>query len=250
MNKMKLAVLGTQASGKGTQSHILSITMGVPAVSVGDLLRDLQNEDSERGRSAKLEMSKGAFVGDEIIMPLLKDWVAKHQQGWIIDGFPRSVEQAKKCESFFKPDAVLYLEVPDEESKRRISYRRVCAKCRTNYNLITQPPQNAKGVCDVCGGELIKRPDDTPELVEERLRHYHEVTEPLKAWFAERKKLILINAKSGIPDVARDIQLKLDEFLRHKKGKKKFRVWLLVAILIVIIVGVTFTVTGHIINSR
>jgi len=250
MKKMKLAVLGTQASGKGTQSHILSITMGVPAVSVGDLLRDLQNEDSARGREAKLEMGKGAFVDDSIIMPLLKEWVAKHPNGWIIDGFPRSVEQAKKCEPFFHPDAVIYLEVPDEESKRRISYRRLCSKCRTNYNLITQPPQNAKGVCDVCGGELVKRADDTPELVEERLRHYHEVTEPLKAWFEERKKLVLINAKSGIPDVARDIQLRLEEFLRHKKGKRKFRVWFAVAIVIILIVAVTFTVTGHIINSR
>jgi adenylate kinase len=250
MNKMKLAVLGTQASGKGTQSHILSITMGVPAVSVGDLLRELQNEDSERGRSAKLEMSKGAFVDDDIIMPLLKEWVAKHPKGWIIDGFPRSVEQAKKCEPFFKPDAVIYLEVPDEESKRRISYRRVCSKCKTNYNLITQPPQNPKGFCDVCGGELVKRGDDTPELVEERLRHYHEVTEPLKAWFEERKKLVLINAKSNIPDVARDIQLKLDEFLRNKKGKKKFRMWIVVAVVILLVVAVTFTVTGHIINSR
>ena len=250
MNKMKLAVLGTQASGKGTQSHVLSITMGVPAVSVGDLLRDLQNEDSERGRAAKLEMSKGAFVDDDIIMPLLKEWVAKHPKGWIIDGFPRSVEQAKKCESFFHPDAVLYLEVPDEESKRRISYRRVCSKCKTNYNLITQPPQNPKGACDVCGGELIKRGDDTPELVEERLRHYHEVTEPLKAWFDARKKLVLINAKAGIPDVARDIQLRLDEFLGHRRGAKKIRIWALVAVILLLVVAVAFTVTGHIINSR
>ncbi len=250
MKKMKLAVLGTQASGKGTQSHILSITMGVPAVSVGDLLRELQEEDSERGRTAKLEMSKGAFVDDDIIMPLLKEWVAKHPKGWIIDGFPRSVEQAKKCASFFHPDAVLYLEVPDEESKRRISYRRICAKCKTNYNLITQPPQNPKGVCDMCGGELVRRGDDTPELVEERLRHYHEITEPLKAWFDAKKRLILVNAKSSIPDVARDIQLKLEEFMRAKRGARKFRTWLIVAVSVLLVVAVTFTITGRIINSR
>lgn len=250
MNKMKLAVLGTQASGKGTQAHILSVTMGVPAVSVGDLLRELQNEDSNRGRSAKLEMSKGAFVDDDIIMPLLKEWVAKHPNGWIIDGFPRSVEQAKKCESFFIPDAVLYLEVPDEESKRRISYRRICSKCKTNYNLITQPPQNTKGVCDVCGGELIKRADDTPELVEERLKHYHEVTEPLKAWLDERKKLVLVNAKAHIPDVARDIEIKLKEFLRGKRGAKRLRIWVVVTVILAVVFAVTFTVTGRILNSR
>ena len=177
MKKMKVAVLGTQASGKGTQAYILSVLMGVPAVSIGDLLRDLQNEDSARGREAKIEMSKGSFVPDDIIMPLMKDWTAKHPKGWIVDGFPRSVEQAKKCMSFFKPDVVLYLEVPDGESKRRISYRRVCSKCKANYNLITQPPKNPKGVCDICGGELVQRADDTPELVEQRLKHYHETTE-------------------------------------------------------------------------
>lgn len=250
MNKMKLAVLGTQASGKGTQAQILSIIMGVPAVSVGDLLRDLQNEDSYRGRSAKLEMSKGAFVDDAIIMPLLKEWVAKQPKGWIIDGFPRSVDQAKKCEPFFHPDAVLYLEVSDEESKRRISYRRICTKCKTNYNLITQPPLNPKGLCDRCGGELAKRPDDTPELVEQRLKHYHEVTEPLKAWFDARKKLVLINANTSIPDVARDAQLKLEGFMRRKSGTKKFRVWAIVAAAVLVVVAVAFTVTGRIINSR
>jgi adenylate kinase len=250
MNKMKLAVLGTQASGKGTQSQILSVTMGVPAVSVGDLLRELQDEDSDRGRLARSEMSKGAFVDDEIIMPLLKEWVAKHPKGWIIDGFPRSVEQARKCASFFRPDAVLYLEVPDEESKRRISYRRICSKCKTNYNLITQPPQNPKGVCDRCGSELVRRADDTPELVEQRLKHYHDITEPLKAWFDARKALVLVNAKSAIPDVAREIQLRLEEFLRAKRGKRRLRRWILIGLATLLAVAVLFTVTGRILNAR
>lgn len=250
MNKLKLALLGTQASGKGTQAHILSVTMGVPTASVGDLLRELQNEDTERGRSAKLEMSKGAFVDDDIIMPLLKEWVSKHPGGWIIDGFPRSVEQAKKCETFFKPDVILYLEVLDEESKRRISYRRICSKCKLNYNLITQPPQNAKGVCDTCGGELIKRADDTPELVDERLKNYHAITEPLKVWFQERKKLMLVNAKDSIPEVARDIQLKLEAFIRDKSRSRKIGLWSLVFVAVTLAVVILFTITGHIINSR
>lgn len=250
MNKMKLALLGTQASGKGTQAHILSVTMGVPTASVGDLLRELQNENTDRGRAAKLEMSKGAFVDDDIIMPLIKEWVAKHPDGWIIDGFPRSVEQAKKCEAFFKPDAILYLEVLDEESKRRISYRRICSECKLNYNLITQLPQNPKGVCDTCGGELVRRADDTPELVEERLKNYHSITEPLKAWFQERKKLVLVNAKDGIPEVAREIQLKLDNFMREHRKIKKLSVWSLVAITVALAVVILFTVTGQIINSR
>ncbi len=249
MKKMKIAVLGTQASGKGTQSHILSALMGVPPVSVGDLLRDLQVEDSDRGRSAKLEMSKGSFVPDEIIMPLVKEWVEKHEEGWILDGFPRSLEQAKKCTGFFRPDAILYLEVPDEESKKRISYRRICAKCKTNYNVITQPPQNPQGVCDACGGELIRRADDTPELVEERLKHYHQVTEPLKGWFAAQKKLVLIDARGGVADVAREIQSKLETFARARVGRKRAAFWIALGLIILLAIAVLFTITGHILNS-
>lgn len=249
MKKMKVAVLGTQASGKGTQSHIVSVLMGVPAVSVGDLLRELQNEDSARGREAKLEMSKGSFVPDEIILPLIKGWTAKNQKGWVVDGFPRSVEQAVKCEGFFKPDVVLYLEVPDAESKRRISYRRICEKCKTNYNLITQAPRNPQGVCDVCGGTLVTRADDTPELVEQRLKHYHEVTEPLKQWFEKRRKLVLIDARSGIPEVARDIQRRLEEFMKAKKRKRKSIVWLIAGLATLLAFAVGFTVIGWIINS-
>ncbi len=249
MKRMKLVVLGTQASGKGTQSHILSVLMGVPAVSVGDLLRDLQNENTERGREAKLEMSKGAFVDDTIIMPLLKDWVAKHPEGWIIDGFPRSLEQAQKSESFFEPDAVLYLEVPDEESKRRIQYRRICSQCQNNYNLITQPPQNPKGVCDLCGGELIRRADDTPELVDQRLKHYHQITEPLKDWYAKRKKLVLVDARSGIADVARASQIKLEDFFRRAQLKRRLKLWFIAALLTLLAVVAGLTFIGSILNS-
>lgn len=210
MKKMKIAVLGTQASGKGTQSQLLAELMGVPVVSVGDLLRALQEEDSARGRSAKLGMAKGAFVDDGVILPLVEEWTAKHEEGWIMDGFPRSVAQAEKSQAFFQPDAVLYLEVPDEESKKRISHRRVCAGCRRNYNLVSLPPQNPRGLCDACGGELVSRADDTPELVAERLKNYHEVTEPLKDWFAAKDKLVLIDAQAGIENVSRAIQKELE----------------------------------------
>lgn len=249
MKKMKVAVLGTQASGKGTQSHIISVLMGVTAVSVGDLLRDLQNEDSDRGRSAKLEMAKGSFVPDDIIMPLLREWTAKNPKGWVVDGFPRSVEQAKQCAGFFKPDIVLYLEVPDAESKRRISYRRICEKCKTNYNLITQAPWNPKGVCDNCGGTLIQRADDTPDLVEERLKHYHEVTEPLKQWFADRHQLVLIDARGGIPEVAREVQRRLEDFVKVKQRKRKILIWVGVCLGVVLAFCAGLTAIGWILNS-
>ncbi|WKZ28524.1 MAG: nucleoside monophosphate kinase [Patescibacteria group bacterium] len=249
MKRMKVAVLGTQASGKGTQSHILSVIMGVQTASVGELLRELQNEDSKRGHTAKIEMAKGAFVDDDIIMPLVKDWVSKHPEGWILDGFPRSVEQAKKCESFFKPDAVLYLEVPDEDSKKRISYRRLCSKCKTNYNLITQPPHSPNGTCDKCGGELVRRGDDTPELVEERLRHYHEVTEPLKEWFAARGKLVLVDARKGIAEVAHEAELKLEDLFHRKARARRLKLWGLIFLALAVVTFAVLTITGYILNS-
>lgn len=249
MKKMKIAVLGTQASGKGTQSFILSVLMGVPAVSVGDLLRDLQNEDSARGREAKFEMAKGSFVPDTIILPLVREWTSRHPAGWIVDGFPRSLEQAKACEAFFRPDAVLYLEVPDQESQRRISYRRICSKCKTNYNLITQPPRNSRGVCDVCGGALIQRADDTPDLVTARLGHYHQVTEPLKAWFARRGKLVLVDAVGAMPDVAREVQRRLEERM-HARERSRRRLGLLIIAMTALIVFVAgITLTGYVLNS-
>lgn len=245
----KIAVLGTQASGKGTQSHILSVIYGVPAVSVGDLLRDLQKEDSERGRLARERMSKGSFVADDIILPLLKDWVAKHPKGWVIDGFPRSVDQAEKSSAFFHPDAVIYLEIPDEESHRRISYRRVCVKCRTNYNLITQPPHNPQGVCDIDGGELVRREDDTPELVDQRLKAYHEITEPLKAWFDRRGLLLLVDGKPPINDVAREIQRQLTERFRKASRRSSLFVWLGIGLATLVAIFVLFTVTGFILEG-
>lgn len=250
MNKMKLAVLGTQASGKGTQARILASEMGIAAVSVGDLLRELQEEDSARGRTAKIEMAKGAFVDDAVILPLLRTWLDRHPDGWLVDGFPRTLDQAKRSASTFRPDAVLYLEVPDEEAKRRISYRRICASCKANYNLITQPPQNPQGRCDACGGELVRRADDTPELVAERLRHYHETTEPLKAWFAGRGQLILVNASASIPDVARDIRLRLEEFQRLQRRGRRSLAWIAALVALLLAVAVLFTVTGHVLNSR
>ncbi len=246
---MKIAVLGTQASGKGTQSHILSVLMGVPTASVGDLLRDLQNEDSARGHSAKIEMAKGAFVDDKIILPLVKGWIDTHRDGWIIDGFPRSVEQAKKCVGFFKPDAVLYLEVPDEDSKKRISYRRICSKCKTNYNLITQPSHTPNGTCDACGGELVRRADDTPELVEERLKRYHEVTEPLKEWFSARGKLVLIDARKSIAEVARESEIKLMELLHRKNRAQKLKTWGIALLVTAAALLAGITITGYILSS-
>lgn len=209
LHKRKIAVLGTQASGKGTQTHILSITQNMPDVSMGNLLREAGKEDSKTGRTIKAALEKGGFPPEDIVIGILKDWTDKHPDGWIVDGFPRTIQQVEKSAAFFKPDVVLFLEITDEEAKRRISYRRVCADCKTGYNIITQPPKNPKGVCDVCGGAIVRREDDKPDIVVERLRQYHEMTAPLKQWFRRRKVLIEIDARQGIKEVAHEIEQRL-----------------------------------------
>ncbi len=249
MKKMKVAVIGTLASGKGTQSHILSVLMGAPAVSIGDLLRDLQGEDSERGRSAKVEMAKGAFVPDGVILPLVKAWISKRPKGWIVDGFPRSIAQADACARFFKPDAVVYLEIPDAEALRRSTYRRVCSKCKTNYNLATQPPHDPQGRCDVCGGTLVRREDDAPEIVERRLRHHHEVTEPLKQRFAKSRRLVLVDARDGIPEVAREVQRQLESFMAARDRKRRIAAWCLFATAAALSIAVLCVYTGWVLNG-
>ena len=244
MKNIKIAVNGTQASGKGTQSYILSITTGMPVVSIGDLLRELQDEDSDRGRSVKSNMMKGAFPPDEIILPLLKEWLAKHPKGWIIDGFPRTMQQALGSADFFKPDAALFLELPDEESKRRISYRRICSKCKTNYNLITFPPRNAQGVCDKCGGALIQRADDQPDLVVERLRHYHEATEPVKDFFRKKDILAEIDARPGIREVAAEIERRLEQLRGRRKTSRRAVYWYVAIALTLVVCAAGLTIIG------
>ena len=240
---LKIALMGVQAAGKGTQAHILSVTQNLPTVSTSNLLREIAQEDSDRGRTVKSFIDKGEFTPDEIMLNVLKGWLATHPGGWIIDGFPRTVEQAEAA-PFFQPDLVLSLEMSDEDAKRRISYRRTCAKCKTNYNVITQPPRNSRGVCDVCGGEIIRRPDDVPELVTTRLAQYRLMTEPLKAWYRKQGKLIEIDARPGMKEVAHEIDLRLREIKHHRRRFGRVLTWVGIGLLSVIAILALLIYTG------
>jgi len=240
--KPKIILLGRQASGKGTQAHILSTWSGSPKMSTGDLLREVQNEDSDRGRAVKELISKGQLVSDEIVLDITKDWVKKNPNGWVIDGFPRTMEQAQKSWDIFRPDAVIFLELADDVAKRRLSYRRVCSRCKTTYNLITNPPKNDKHVCDLCGGELVQREDDKPEVVEDRLNTYHEKTEPIKEWYRAKGVLLEVDAKPGIPAVAHQIQKALQEEQEEikEKGRKKLWIFAVIGIILAVFAALVF----------
>ena len=240
----KVLIMGPQASGKGTQTHILSTWSGSPKMSMGDLLRDIKKEDSERGKTVKVLLEKGELVPDQLILQLVQEWTSKHSTGWVIDGFPRTMAQAVNSESFLKPDAIILLNISDADAQRRLSYRLVCSDCKTNYNTITAPPKNKKGFCDKCGGKLVSRGDDQPEVVSERIRIYHQTTEPIKEWFRERGTLIEIDASGSITDVAHDVQVELETLMgSSKKARGKWR-WVIITLVVLAVIFIGMVILG------
>lgn len=240
--KPKIILLGPQAAGKGTQAHILATWTGSPKLVMGDLLREIQNEDSDRGRSIKELITQGRLVPDDAILELLKEWLSKQKDGWIVDGFPRTMAQAERSWEFLRPDAVLFLDLPDDEAKKRLSYRRVCAKCGMNYNLITNPPKRDREHCDICGGDLIQREDDKPETVEARLRTYHRETEPIREFYKKKGVLLEVDARPDISKVAHDIQARLDALRAEsrKKGGRLKRFFLALLLVFVVLAALVF----------
>jgi adenylate kinase len=203
---MIIILMGAQGSGKGTQGKLLSEKLGISTISMGNLLRKKGKEDTPLGKEIKEMTTKGVLVPDEITTKIIKERIEKEdcEKGYILDGFPRRVSQAKILDEFIKIDKVVEIKLSDEEAVKRISARRVCKQCGTNFNIIYIKPKQ-EGVCDKCGGELYRRVDDEPEAIKERLKLYREKTEPLKEYYKEKGKLLEINGEQPIKDVFNDI---------------------------------------------
>ncbi len=188
---MKLIFLGPPGAGKGTQASIISKKLGIPTISTGDMLRAAIKAGTPTGVKAKAFMDAGKLVPDEVVIGIVEERLEQSDcaRGYILDGMPRTIAQAEALEKGgIEFDRVISLEVKDEVIVKRMSGRRVCAKCGATFHVENMPPK-AQDVCDACGGELIIRADDAPETVRKRLNIYHEETEPLKAFYAERGKL-------------------------------------------------------------
>ncbi|MCL2030363.1 MAG: adenylate kinase [Oscillospiraceae bacterium] len=201
---MRMILFGAPGSGKGTQAALLEKRLGVPAVSTGNILRAAIREGAEVGRKAKSFVDAGRLVPDEIMVEIIKTRLARPdcEKGFILDGFPRTVAQAEALEAAgIAIDHVLDIEVSDEEVERRLTGRRVCQSCEATFHIHGNPP-GAEGVCDACGGELVRRDDDAPETVRSRLRVFHEATEPLKGWYERKGKLVTIVAHDTIPNIS------------------------------------------------
>jgi adenylate kinase len=199
----RLIILGRQGAGKGTQCVRLSRHFVVPHISTGDMLRAAVREGTDLGRLAKKIMDDGGLVGDEIMIELVRERLAEDDaltRGYILDGFPRTTDQANALDEITssKPiDVVLDLNVPREIVLQRLSSRRVCRDCGTNYTSTGDDP--SPWICDVCGGDVLQRGDDTPESVNRRLDLYEEQTAPLIEHYNEQKRLVVVNGV-GHPD--------------------------------------------------
>ena len=204
---MNIILLGAPGAGKGTQAELLVQKLSIPAISTGNMLREAMAKGTELGKKAKQYMDEGSLVPDELILGIVADRVAQPdcQNGFILDGVPRTLAQAKALEAKgVKIDHVVSIEVDDAEIEGRMTGRRVCAKCGASYHVIANPPKS-EGVCDLCGGELIVRKDDKPETVRHRLEVYHASTEILKDFYAKLGRLRSVNGSQSIEGANEDI---------------------------------------------
>ncbi len=201
---MKLILLGAPGAGKGTQAEVICDHLHIPSVSTGNLLREAVKNQTEYGVKAKSFMDSGKLVPDEIVLALLKERIAQEDcnNGFILDGFPRTVAQAQTLEEMgVSVDAVIDIEVPDEAITQRMSGRRVCEACGASYHTVSKPTK-VEGVCDRCGGKLVIRKDDQPETVKDRLNVYHSQTEPLIAYYQKSGKLKVVDGQGDVSEVS------------------------------------------------
>ncbi len=203
MNKMIL--LGAPGAGKGTQAEAISEKLGIPQISTGNMLREAVKNGTELGLKAKAAMDSGALVSDDIVIGILKDRIAEPdaQNGFILDGFPRTVAQAEALDTMgVAIDVVLEIFVPDERICARMSGRRVCESCGASYH-IDYKPTKVEGICDKCGGKAVQRADDAPETVLSRLAVYKEKTEPLKDYYSKTGKLVTVEGQEEVADTTK-----------------------------------------------
>ena len=199
---MIMIFLGAPGAGKGTQAEIVSEKYAIPAISTGAIIREAIKNQTEMGKAAKEYTEKGALVPDDVVIGIIKERLALDdcKNGFILDGFPRTVPQAQALEDMgVSIDFVIDIEVPDEKIIERMSGRRVCAKCGASYHTVYNPSKDGEN-CDKCGEKLTIRKDDAPEVVESRLKTYHELTEPLKDFYSERGKLGIVEGQDELAD--------------------------------------------------
>lgn len=204
---MKLILLGAPGAGKGTIASALTVKLGIPSVSTGNILREAIKNKTELGNKAKSFIEAGDLVPDEVVIGMLSTRIAEDdcKNGFILDGFPRTIPQAKALEQITDIDVALSVEVPDEVIESRMTGRRVCAKCSEVFHIESKPPM-VDFICDKCGEKLSVRKDDDATVVKSRLKTYHNETEPLKSFYEVKGKLEIMD---GVQSIDKTLELAL-----------------------------------------
>ena len=210
---MNLILMGAPGAGKGTQSAKISEKYQIPAIATGDILRGAIKEGTELGKAAKSYIDAGQLVPDEVVIGIIKEYLASDacKNGFILDGFPRSIPQAEALDEMgVKIDVVLSIEVADEKIVERMSGRRVCS-CGASYHVMYNPPKT-ENVCDKCGAELYVRADDAAETVKNRLETFHAQTEPLKDYYSKKNLLVTVEGQEEVADTTNLVFEALKQF--------------------------------------
>ncbi len=202
---MNLILLGAPGAGKGTQAEVICDALKIPAISTGNIIREALKNGTETGKKAKSFMDAGQLVPDEVVIDIIKERLVEDdcQNGFILDGFPRTVPQAEALDKMgITIDKVVEIFVPDEKIQQRLSGRRVCEKCGASYHTEFKPTK-VEGVCNLCGGNTIIRKDDEPATVLSRLEVYHEQTAPLKGYYEAQGKLITVEGQEEVAETSK-----------------------------------------------
>ncbi|MCC9115742.1 adenylate kinase [Staphylococcus capitis] len=208
---MNIILMGLPGAGKGTQASEIVKKFPIPHISTGDMFRKAIKDETDLGKEAKSFMDRGELVPDEVTVGIVKERISEDdaKKGFLLDGFPRTIEQAEALNSIMSEldreiDAVINIEVPEEELMNRLTGRRICEKCGTTYHLVFNPPK-VDGICDIDGGKLYQREDDNPETVSNRLSVNVKQSKPILEYYNEKGVLKNIDGSKDIEEVTNDV---------------------------------------------